>query len=128
MTCRLKCGGTLSFVAALLMATLITSTASVWAQEFPTKPVRMIVPFAPGGGSDLNARRLSDQLSDRLKQPLVVHNMGGAGGNLALGATVSSEPTFALSATRIDPLTVSASPTSAPASIRTLPLTVLTDP
>src|SRR5690606_29198437 len=63
MTYRLKCGGTLSFVAAVLAATLITSTARVWAQEFPTKPVRMIVPFAPGGGSDLNARRLSDQLS-----------------------------------------------------------------
>ncbi|MPZ42850.1 MAG: tripartite tricarboxylate transporter substrate binding protein [Betaproteobacteria bacterium] len=93
MTCRLKCSRTLSFVAAGLAAALITGAASVWAQEFPTKPVRMIVPFAPGGGSDLNARRLSDQLSDRWKQPLVVHNMGGAGGNLALAATASSEPT-----------------------------------
>ena len=93
MTRRLQSSGTLSLVAAALAAALITSTASGWAQEFPTKPVRMIVPFAPGGGSDLNARRLSDQLSDRWQQPLVVHNMGGAGGNLALAATASSEPT-----------------------------------
>jgi tripartite-type tricarboxylate transporter receptor subunit TctC len=91
MTYSLK-RGRLSLVATGLVA-LMTSTASVQAQEFPTRPVRMIVPFAPGGGSDLNARRLSDQLAERWKQPLVVHNMGGAGGNLALGATAASEPT-----------------------------------
>ena len=85
-------GGFLFAVATLSVA-LMTGTATVSAQEFPTRPVRVIVPFAPGGGSDLNARRLAQQLENLWKQSLVIHNMGGAGGNLAAAATASSEPT-----------------------------------
>ncbi|MCC7414339.1 MAG: tripartite tricarboxylate transporter substrate binding protein [Gammaproteobacteria bacterium] len=82
-----------SFVVAGVAAVLLAATANAPAQEFPEKPARMIVPFAPGGGADFNARRLSDQLSERWKQPVVVHNMGGGGGNVALAATAASEPT-----------------------------------
>lgn len=88
-----KSGGALWFFTTALAAVLVAVTASVPAQEFPAKPVRMIVPFAAGGGSDLHARRLAEKLSERWKRPVVVHNMGGGGGNVALAATASSEPT-----------------------------------
>jgi len=80
------------FCTALLSGLLLAGAASTWAQQFPNRPVRVIVPFAPGGGSDLAARRLSTQLESHWKQTMVVHNMGGAGGNLAMQATASSEP------------------------------------
>lgn len=53
--------------------------ASVWiasAQEYPTKPVRVVLPFAPGGGTDVNARQLTDRLSKSWKQPVIVENPG----------------------------------------------------
>lgn len=73
--------------APLLLATATPSAAA----QFPAKSVRLIVPFAPGGGADLNARRLAEQLHLFWKQPIVVQNQGGAGGNLASAATVASE-------------------------------------
>jgi tripartite-type tricarboxylate transporter receptor subunit TctC len=82
-----------SFTTALFSAVLITCAFSVSAQQFPTRPVRMIVPFVAGGGADLTARRLAEQLSAVWKQPVVIQNIGGAGGNLAVSATASSEPT-----------------------------------
>ncbi len=82
-----------SFPAALLSAALITCAVNVSAQHFPTRPVRMIVPFVAGGGADITARRLAEQLGAAWKQPVVIQNSGGAGGNLAVAATVSSEPT-----------------------------------
>ena len=50
------------------------------AQTYPTKPVRVIVPFAPGGGSDILARQLVPKLNEYLGQPFVIDNRGGAGG------------------------------------------------
>jgi tripartite-type tricarboxylate transporter receptor subunit TctC len=82
-----------SFLAALLSAALITCAASVSAQQFPTRPVRMIVPFVAGGGADVTARRLAEHLGAAWKQPVVIQNSGGAGGNVAVAATASSEPT-----------------------------------
>ena len=66
--------------------------ASVWiasAQEYPTKPVRVVLPFAPGGGTDVNARQLTDRLSKSWKQPVIVENLGGGGGNVAAASVVS---------------------------------------
>ena len=62
------------------------------AQEFPTKPARLVVPFAAGGGADLNARRLAVRLENVWKQPVVVQNIGGGAGNLAAVAVANSEP------------------------------------
>ena len=79
--------------ATLLLAAWVAGAASVSAQQFPTRSVRMIVPFVAGGGADVTARRLAGELGTVWKQPVVVQNSGGAGGNLAVAATASSEPT-----------------------------------
>jgi tripartite-type tricarboxylate transporter receptor subunit TctC len=66
-------------LAATATATLIYVNAAL-AQEWPTKPVRIIVPSAAGDGSDTAARVIGDKLSEAFKQPFVIENMGGAGG------------------------------------------------
>ncbi len=77
-------------VSALLAVLSCASLAS--AQEFPSKPVRIISPFPAGGGADIAARRLAERLLNRWKQPVVVQNIAGAAGNLAAAATATSEP------------------------------------
>ena len=59
-----------------------------WAQAYPTRPVRVIVPFAAGGQADILARLIGQWLSERLGQPFVIENRGGAGGNLGTEAVV----------------------------------------
>src|SRR5215472_12427943 len=58
------------------------------AQAYPTRPVRIIVGFPPGGGSDILARLMGQWLSERLNQPFVVENRPGAGANIATEAVV----------------------------------------
>lgn len=62
------------------------------AQTYPSKPVRFIVPFAPGGGNDLIARIIGQKLTERWGQPVVVDNRPGAGGNIAAETTARSAP------------------------------------
>jgi tripartite-type tricarboxylate transporter receptor subunit TctC len=59
-----------------------------WAQEYPTKPVHIIVGFAPGGGADIAARLIGQWLSERLGQSFVIENRPGAGSNIATEAVV----------------------------------------
>ncbi len=64
---------------------MIASGGLVWAQsDYPSKPVKVIVAFPPGGTSDVMARMLADELSKSLKQPFVVENIGGAGGTIGV--------------------------------------------
>jgi tripartite-type tricarboxylate transporter receptor subunit TctC len=63
-----------------------------WAQAYPTRPVRIIVPFAPGAANDSVARLMGQWLSERLRQPFVIENRPGAGGNLGIEAVVRSPP------------------------------------
>jgi tripartite-type tricarboxylate transporter receptor subunit TctC len=62
------------------------------AQTYPAKPVRVIVPFAPGGGSDITARQVSQKLTEQLGQQFVVDNRGGAGGLIGMEVTAKSVP------------------------------------
>jgi len=59
-----------------------------WAQAYPTRPVRLIVPFAPGGAFDIMARMIGQWLSERLGQPFVIENRPGGGGNIGTEAVV----------------------------------------
>jgi tripartite-type tricarboxylate transporter receptor subunit TctC len=67
----------------VLLAALGLS-ASAWGQAFPTKPVRFVVPFAPGGSTDTLARALGQKLSDSLGQQVVIDNRTGANGNIGM--------------------------------------------
>jgi tripartite-type tricarboxylate transporter receptor subunit TctC len=62
------------------------------AQTYPTRPLRWIVGFPPGGAADTVARIAGQWLSERIGQPLVIENRAGAGGNIALQAAISSPP------------------------------------
>ena len=62
------------------------------AQEWPAKPVKIVVPFAPGGGSDFIARYIAKKLGDELKQPFIVENKPGAGGNIGTEQGIKSPP------------------------------------
>ena len=66
----------------LAAATLLAIAPTVSAQDYPTRPIRVIVPFAPGGGSDFIARFMAQRLSGLLGKPFVIENKPGAGGNL----------------------------------------------
>jgi tripartite-type tricarboxylate transporter receptor subunit TctC len=63
-----------------------------WSQSYPTKPIRMITPFAPGGGTDVLARFIGTRLTESFGQPIVVDNRPGAGGNIGAEMTVRAEP------------------------------------
>jgi tripartite-type tricarboxylate transporter receptor subunit TctC len=64
---------------------MIANSGLAWAQsDYPSKPVKVIVAFPPGGTSDVMARMLADELSKSLKQPFVVENIGGAGGTIGV--------------------------------------------
>lgn len=76
----------------LRVAALVFAPAVTWAQQYPAKPVRVIVPFAPGGGSDLTARQVSAKFSELLKQQFVVENRGGAAGLIGMEATAKAAP------------------------------------
>ncbi len=65
---------------------------SVGAQSFPDKPVRFIVPYAPGGPTDIIARMFSEKLADLWKQPVVVENRAGASGNVGSAQVAKSAP------------------------------------
>lgn len=67
-------------------------SAPVFAQKYPEKPVRLIVPFAPGGGTDVLARFLSAKLSENLGASLVIENRGGAGGTIGSEVAARSTP------------------------------------
>jgi tripartite-type tricarboxylate transporter receptor subunit TctC len=63
-----------------------------WAQAYPTRPVRMVAPFAAGGIADILARLIGQWLSERLGQPFVIENRPGAAGNIGTEAVVKSPP------------------------------------
>jgi tripartite-type tricarboxylate transporter receptor subunit TctC len=79
-------------VTMLAGAALFAASMSTWAQDWPTKPVKIVVPFAPGGGSDFIARYIARRLTDELKQPFIVDNKPGAGGNIGTEQGVKSPP------------------------------------
>ncbi len=75
-----------------LTISLTTIAGGAHAQDFPNRPIRIMVPFAPGGGVDTMARALGAKMSESLKQPVVVDHRPGAGGTLGADAVAKAAP------------------------------------
>jgi len=78
-----------------IFAVIVLSLAAVtqtWAQQYPSRPIRLIVPAAPGGGTDITARSFVPQLAENLGQPVVIENRGGAGGVIGTDVVAKSAP------------------------------------
>ena len=73
-------------------AALLAVSCVAWAQSYPIKPVRLIVGFAPAGGTDITARLIGQWLSERLGQQFIIENRPGAGSNIATEAVVRAPP------------------------------------
>jgi tripartite-type tricarboxylate transporter receptor subunit TctC len=80
------------FLASLALAGTAVAAPGVMAQNYPTKPIRMMVGLAAGGGTDLVARIIAPKLGDALGQPVVVENRAGAAGMIAAEAVAKSAP------------------------------------
>jgi tripartite-type tricarboxylate transporter receptor subunit TctC len=79
-------------IAALTMAAFATSVRPAGADEYPARPIHLIVPFPPGAGSDTVARLVAQAMANSLPQPIVVENKSGAGGVLANRFVATSPP------------------------------------
>ena len=79
-------------LAGVLATLLLVLIPPALAQDYPTKPIKVIVPYAPGGGVDILARLIGQQLSERLKQPVVVENQGGGSNTIGMGNVKRAEP------------------------------------
>jgi tripartite-type tricarboxylate transporter receptor subunit TctC len=82
----------LSALAVTAACALFGAAMPAQSQQYPSKVVRVVVPFAPGGGSDITARAFSQKLSEYLGQQFVVDNRGGAGGLIGMELTAKSPP------------------------------------
>jgi tripartite-type tricarboxylate transporter receptor subunit TctC len=108
--CRLAAAALVAFAAA-----------TAHAQTWPSKPLRVIIPFTPGSGTDIVARAISDKLSANLGQPVIVENRPGAGGTIGAGVVAKADP---------DGYTIlvqSSSHTVNPFTFQTLPYDTLKD-
>ena len=82
----------MSVLRILLTGLALLLSAPVIAQDFPTKPIKLIVPFPPGGPNDIIARVVGQRMSELMKQPVLIDNRGGQAGVLGTDAVAKSSP------------------------------------
>ena len=75
-----------------IAAALTALSRVAGAQRYPDRPVRVVVPYGPGGPTDVITRLLAQKLSERLGKQFYVENMGGGGGNIAMGRVAKMAP------------------------------------
>src|SRR5439155_3327635 len=80
------------FCKGIAAIVLCAAQTAAWAQAWPAKPIRIIVPFTPGSGTDIIARTVTERLSPQLGQPIVTENRPGAGGTIGAAVVAKSEP------------------------------------
>lgn len=78
-------------LSCMVLASLVACSAAL-GQTFPSKPVKLIVPFPPGGGTDILARPIAQKLTERWGQQVIVENRAGAGGNIGTEAAAKAPP------------------------------------
>jgi tripartite-type tricarboxylate transporter receptor subunit TctC len=76
----------------LLAVAVLSGAASASAQDFPARPITIIVPYAPGGSTDVLGRTLAEAMSKDLKTPVILENVGGAGGTIGTARAAKSTP------------------------------------
>ena len=83
---------TLFAACALVCSSLLVATSADAQNRFPQRPVHLVVPFPPGGTSDISGRILADALAQELGQPVVVENRAGAGGTFGARHVAEANP------------------------------------
>ena len=71
---------------------LVGITNAAWVQNWPSRPLRLVIPFSPGGGADIAGRLIGQELGEVLKQPVIIENRAGAGGTIAPNNVAKSPP------------------------------------
>ena len=77
---------------AILFAAWGIATPFAHAQPYPHKPIRLVIPFAPGGGTDIIGRLVGQELTDTMGQPVVIDNRGGSGGTVGTNIVAKADP------------------------------------
>src|SRR3954452_11816852 len=75
-----------------LAAALVGAAFQAAAQSYPTRPINLIVPFAPGGPSDAHMRQWAGAMQRQLKQPMMIENIGGGSGNIGAARAAKAAP------------------------------------
>jgi tripartite-type tricarboxylate transporter receptor subunit TctC len=81
-----------NLLGAIAIAAAIAGLSHATAQTYPSRPVTMVVPFAPGGPTDTIARIMAEQMRGSLGQPVIIENVSGAGGSIGVGRVARAAP------------------------------------